>query len=465
MVRVITGKDLLELIRDGRLLWAGGLVIVLLLTALAVGTARQREVAAERMAAQALDYQDWRNQPARHPHDAAEQGMHVFKPDPALSIVDPGIDPYVGATIWLKAHSPSTVNFRPAQDATGLQRFGELSPAWVLQILSPLLVIVLGFNAFAAEREKGTLRQTLSLGVSPARLLWGKALAVMAALALLLAPAGLAAGLAVSAAGGGSGLNADTLTRFLWLAGGYSIYLGAAVFVVLAVSALAPSSRVALVVLLGLWIGSASLAPRVASDLSRDWYPNPSRLTFNADLGADMGREARRAWMEQFGTDSRWGAELPLDKWGQALRVDDHAGYAVVDRHFAHLWETFGRQQVVQEWLGLVVPVLAIRAMSMSLAGTDFAHYREFWAAAERQRRVIQDAVTDDLIKNADPRGAGHFDYKTGPAFWATVPQFEYVLPPASWAVRNSLRSFAVLGTGLLLSLALAHVAVMRRAV
>jgi ABC-2 type transport system permease protein len=461
MLRVIAGKDLLELIRDGRLLWAGGLVVVLLLTALAVGAARQREVAAERLAAQELDYQDWRNQPARHPHDAAHQGMHVFKPDPPLSIVDPGIDPYVGATIWLQAHNPSTVNFRPAQDATGLQRFGELSPAWVLQILSPLLVIVLGFNAFAAEREKGTLRQTLSLGVSPVRLLWGKALAVMAGVALLLAPTGLAAGLAVSAAGGG--MNADTLTRFLWLAGGYSLYLGAAVFVVLAVSALAPSSRVALVVLLGLWIGSASLAPRVASDLSRDWYPNPSRLTFNADLGAEMGRERQRAWKAQFGTDSRWGSEVPLDKWGQALRVDDDAAYAVVDRHFARLWETFGRQQGVQEWLGLVAPVLAIRALSMSLAGTDFAHYSEFWVAAERQRRVIQSAVTDDLIKNGDTRGAGHFDYKASADFWATVPQFEYVPPRASWAVRNSLRSFAVLGTGLLLSLALAHVAVMRR--
>ena len=143
-IRIIAGREWLELWRDRRLPAAGGLVVLLIGVSLAVGWQRQQEIASQRAAAQVLDYDDWVSQQRRHPHDAAHQGMHVFKPEPPLSIIDPGIEPYVGSTIWLQAHRQSELKFRPAQDATGLQRFGSLSAAWVLQVLAPLLVIVLG---------------------------------------------------------------------------------------------------------------------------------------------------------------------------------------------------------------------------------------------------------------------------------------------------------------------------------
>jgi len=126
-VWLIACKDFRERLRDGRLYWAGGLVLILLMTALAVGFQHQQTARMEQAAAQQSDYQDWLQQDARHPHDAAHQGMHVFKPEGSLSLLDPGINPYIGSTIWLQAHMQSEVKFRPAQDASGLQRFGDLS--------------------------------------------------------------------------------------------------------------------------------------------------------------------------------------------------------------------------------------------------------------------------------------------------------------------------------------------------
>jgi ABC-2 type transport system permease protein len=462
MLRLIAAKDLIEYLRDGRLYLAGGVVLVLLFTALGVGLERHAEVAAERVAAQGLDYDDWLAQPERHPHDAAHQGMHVFKPQSPLAILDPGIDPFVGSTVWLQAHRQSEIKFRPAQDATGLQRFGELSPAWVLQVLGPLLIIVLGFNAFAGEREQGTLRQTLSLGVSPVRLLWGKALALCGCLALLLVPAAVVIGATMSTANDFSA--SDTVARFVWLALGYALYLGIAAFVVLAVSALAPSSRVALVALLGAWIAGVTLVPRAASDFARVWYPSPSRLEFNAALDSAVSAASARAWQAEFGVTTRWGTEVPLDRWGQALRMDDNVSYPVVDEHFERLWGTFDRQQALQEWLGLAVPLLAIRAYSMGIAGTDFAHHRQFSVAAERQRRTIQDIVSEDLVAHADTRGAGHFDYRAPAELWAKVPRFEYRPPAVLWAVRENLRGLAVLTVTFAVAVALAHLAAARRA-
>lgn len=455
LVNWIARREFLERLRDGRLYWAGGLVAVLLLTALAVGWAHQRDARAEQRAAQAMDYRDWLRQDRRHPHDAAHQGMHAFKPEAVLSMIDPGINLFIGSTVWLQAHRQSEVKFNAAQDATGLQRFGNLSVGWILQVLGPLLVIVLGFNAFAAEREQGILRQTLSLGVSPLRLLGGKALALGASLAVLLVPAGLIAAAAV-AAGADDGERLDALLRLGAWAVGYAVYLGIFVFLVLGVSAACSTSRMAITLLLAIWIGQAVMAPRVLSELSRAWFPSPTRLEFNRQLGAELKTVSDEVWRKNFGSTERWGRDVPLSKWGIALRLDDQASYPVYDRHYGRLWDTWERQQAVQEWSGLLVPVLAVRSFSMGMAGTDFAHHRSFTTAAELHRRHIQDLMSEDLVEHADPLGDQHFAYQATPDLWATVPPFDYQPPRAAWALMHQMRSFAVLCAGLLLAAAFA---------
>jgi ABC-2 type transport system permease protein len=458
----IARREFLERLRDGRLYWAGGLVVVLLFTALAVGWAHQRDAHAEQVAAQAMDYRDWLHQDKRHPHDAAHQGMHAFKPEPPLSMVDSGINPFIGSTVWLQAHRQSEVKFNAAQDATGLQRFGNLSVGWILQVLGPLLVIVLGFNAFAGEREQGILRQTLSLGVAPLRLLAGKALALSASLAVLLVPAAIVAALAV-AAGAGQGERIDALLRLAAWALGYAVYLGIFVFLVLGVSAMSATSRTAITVLLALWIGQAVMAPRVLSELSRSWFPSPTRLEFNQQLGADLKMVSDKVWQENFGTTERWGRDVPLSKWGIALRLDDQASYPVYDRHYGRLWDTWEQQQAVQEWSGLVLPLLAIRSFSMGMAGADFSHHRRFTTAAELHRRNIQDLMSRDLVAHADPLGDRHFSYQATPELWATVPPFDYHPPGARWALMHQVRSLAVLCVGLLLAVAFAAFATVRQ--
>ncbi|CUI60720.1 ABC transporter permease subunit [Achromobacter xylosoxidans] len=459
MILLIALKDLRERLRDGRLYWAGGIVAVLLMTALAVGYLHQQEARAEQTAAQNTDYSDWLKQGTRHPHDAAHQGMHVFKPDTTLALLDPGINPYIGSTVWLQAHRQSEVKFRPAQDATGLQRFGDLSAAWILQALGPLLVIVLGFNAFSGEREQGILRQTLSLGVAPWRLLWGKATALALSLGLLLVPAALAAIVAVWLAGG----RADALWRFGVLAGGYAVYLAAFIFVTLGVSAAARSSRVAITVLLALWIANTVIAPRVMAELSRGLYPSPTRLEFNQALQDDLKATSDRVWMQAFGTTERWSRDVPLNQWGLALKLDDQSSYAVYDRHFGHLWDTWERQQAVQESAGWLMPLLAVRALSAAMAGTDFAHHRDFTTAAEQQRRVIQDIVSADLVAHADTLEHQHFSYQANPSLWARVPPFRYQPPAAGWALHQARLSLLMLAAALLLSVAFAWRAVARQ--
>jgi ABC-2 type transport system permease protein len=456
MLMLIARREFTELWRDGRLLWSGGLVLLLTVVALAVGWQRQQAIEGERVVAQALDYDDWLNQSAKHPHDATHQGMHVFKPSPPLSVVDPGIEPFVGSTIWLQAHRQSEMKFRPAQDATGLQRFGTLSVAWILQVLGPLLVIVLGFNSIANERELGTWRQALSLGVPAKCLLWGKALALGGTLALLLAPALLGSVVALFISTPAAEL-AGTLGRLFWLGLGYVLYFGATLCLVLAVSARTSSSRMALIVLLGLWIGGVILAPRATADLARHLYPSPNRLQFDSGLNRDLSGVKGEVWMQNFGVSIPWSPSVPLDKWGLALQLDDQASYGVLDEHFGRLWDSFEAQQRAQELPGLLFPVLALRGYSMGLAGTDFMHHRSFATAAETQRRLMQNLVSEDLVQHADPLGGQHFTYKADRELWQHVPPFTYSAPTALDALRDNLRSLLVLVAAMLASAWLAQ--------
>ncbi len=102
----------------------------------------------------------------------------AYKPPAALAVFDPGAAPYLGQVIWLEAHRQDPAMFRPAEDAPELGRLADLSVAGVLTNLLPLLVFVMGYGAFAGERERGTLRQVMTAGAGQDAVFAGKLVAV-----------------------------------------------------------------------------------------------------------------------------------------------------------------------------------------------------------------------------------------------------------------------------------------------
>ena len=71
-------------------------------------------------------------------------------------------------------------------------------------MLLPLFIVLMTFSAFSGEREQGTLRQVLSLGVSRRALAIGKALGIAGTIGLVLLPATIlgVAALALTTDGG-----------------------------------------------------------------------------------------------------------------------------------------------------------------------------------------------------------------------------------------------------------------------
>jgi len=454
LIRVIAHKEVRELVRDGRFRLGGALVLVLLLAALIFGWRQSAAVKQERTAAQAIARAAWTAQGDKNPHIAAHFGMYVFKPSGTLAFLDPGADPYLGVTLKLQAHEQELPQDSAAQDATAIGRFGQLSAAAVLQLLVPLLIIALGFATWSGERERGTLRLLAATGVKPRRLLAGKVLGLGAALAMLLLPAvALAAVALVSGAESGAGLRLAALLPV------YAAYFGVVVAVTLLASALAPSSRAALVALVGFWCVTSLIVPRAASDLAARAVPLPTtgQLAETVHEAIAKGlpgqpREDRieilvKALLKRHGFE---GAEIMMDEallQGIELQAEAEFENEVFDHHLGALMAGMDRQERVAQWAGALSPFLAIRSLSMALAGTDFAHHRAFQQQAETFRRGLVQAMNDDFAKNA---GAAGWDYKANRQLWQQAKPFVFQPPDLWWLLAEQRVALAMLALWLL---------------
>lgn len=447
MIKRIARKELVETLRDGRFRVLAAVVLAVSVVSLLAGWKHYRDVQSQHAEAQQATRAQWLAQAPKNPHSAAHYGVYAFKPKSRLSMVDTGIDPYVGVAAWLEAHKQNEYKYRPAQDRTALQRFGELTAAEGFLVLLPLFIVLVTFNAFAGEREQGTLRQLMSLGVRPRDLMAGKALGVAGALALVLVPATAVgvAGLSLTSEFGAIG---DDAWRALALALVYLVYFATLIAIGLGVSARARSSRVALIVLLSFWFANSLIAARAVSDLAGGLHPTPSAVAFQLALETDLADasgverrlEARRQELMRRYNAASIDA-VPVNFSGISLQEGEEHGNEVFDRHFGGLYDLYERQNRVQQMAGVFAPLLPMRTLSMALAGTDFAHHRDFVRAAEAYRREMQRILNGDIAQHAKPGVV----YTAGPDLWNRVPAFDYDGPDVTWALGRNGLSLALL--------------------
>ncbi len=460
IIRTMAGKEWVEIIRDTRFRGLAVLALFLMACALIFGVNQTQRTERDRSAAAKADRLLWTSQSAKNPHAGAHFGQYAFKPQSPLALADPGIEAYVGTAVWLEAHKQNEVQFNQARDGGLTMRLGNLSLAFVLQTVMPLLAIMLGFSAFSGERELGTLRQLVSLGARPLDLLAGKGLAVVSVLAVLLIPALAGVFLCCLFLVEPSVLSyKDQLIRLGWLVLGYSLYLGGFATLALAVSALSRTSRTALVGLLAFWLCSCFLAPRVLTDLVRDILPLPSALAYHQAITNDKKKSFehnenhpaflafRDQVLRQYGV--KRVEDLPVNFRGLSLRESDEQGYRIYDQHFGALQEVLLHQDKWRAALGVVLPFLAIQPYSMGMAGTDNRSHFHFAVAAEQHRRIIQTIASDDLIRNSR---YGDGTYMADPKIWEKIPSLLYRGPKAEWALAGQTGNLFSLASWFLLT-------------
>lgn len=433
--------------RDQRLRWAGGLLALLLAIAGAVSiqlVARRSAVIAE---AQHEQRDQWLQKRVANAHVAAHAGMAVFRPVDPLAAFDSGVDDAVGQSVFLEPHRRSRLTNSTGERSAGPSQFGELTVAFTLQTLVPLLIVLLTFTAIAAEREHGTLRLLMSLGVRPSTIVLGKAIGIAVPLLMIIVAAMGLALLAVQ-------IRTDVdVSRAALLIMTYGLYAWLLVAVGLFVSAGSRTTSAALVTLLGCWLLTSVLVPHGAFVLARHLYPPPTPEAFAAALEAidqagSVGFMQQRAAVERrLLAEYRIGrpSDLPVSTWGMTLYEREVDSTVQYNAEFARVHDAYDRQQRVVDLISIGAPPLALRSVSMALAGTDTAHYRHFADAAEAYRYELVQAMNTVAIEsrlfNSSPTFADGPDQPAFPegeaAAYARVGPFAYQVPDSGWVMHR----------------------------
>jgi ABC-2 type transport system permease protein len=473
LIGAIARKELAECRRDGRLWAIAALILLLVLVGLLTGGSTLAEQRRQVQRAQQDEQATFLRQGVKPPHSAAHFGRMAYKPVPPLAVFDPGVAPYLGQVIWLEAHVRNPAMFRPAQDAPELRRLAELSVAGVLTLLLPLLMFVAGHGVFAAERERGTLRQVMSMGAGIDRLFAGKTL-VLAGLGTAMCVIAVAVATALALMSPDDSPAAGILIRSGLLMLGYAHYSLAWAAVTVYVSALARSAGSALLILLGVWALSVAVLPRIAASAAEQAHPTPDSHTFWADATEAMrarrpARESsqfRRIEREVLGralgreVGEAEAAALDVNRVALNMEVSERLGAKTYADAYRRLDTVHDRQQQVRRLFAIASPTIALQHLSSALAGTDLATHRDFSVQAERQRALVIRAMNEDMML----RGAGQgFDYLAQPDLWQRIPAFAYQSPSASFALNAAWRDLLALHAWSVLALGLAWRAARRQ--
>ncbi|MFO1206393.1 MAG: DUF3526 domain-containing protein [Burkholderiales bacterium] len=434
MLTAIIRKDLTEALRDRRFVLIAVLLAGLLIVATTTGVARFTGSTATVGSADAATYGQWLDQGQKNPHAAAHYGLYAFKPETPFAFAERGINDFAGQSIWLEAHYQNLAQGRSAQDAVSIERLGALTAGFLLQIVMPLLIIVLGFRSFAGERESGVLAQTLAAGAPVRSLLAGKAIGAGAAILTLVAPLIVigALSLAWMSQPGFAGLS-----RALLLILAYGAYAAIWLLLTVSASALMKSSRAALVTLVGLWAVTAFVVPRLAADAARTLAPTPTYQSFKASMDADMTNGLDGETQEQYQarltaeTLARYSVaapeQLPVNLQGLRFTWLEAWGGRIFDLHFGRLYDTYAAQDRVHQWAALLSPLVAIRQVATAIAATDLETHRRFVAAAERHRRAYIEVMNVDMTANSR---TGDRNYQASSALWRRIGAFRFTPPP-----------------------------------
>lgn len=428
-MRHLIHKELKDMFRQG-LFQVGALAVLLLMVAAMAISYRYQAVVEEQLAvANEAARERWENQGERNQHAAAHFGMYLFKPQSALSWWDHGVEAFTGVSVYAEAHKRNPALYKPVQDSPSLATWGELTPAFVMLFLLPLLAIWLSYGQIAGEKEAGTYRLVMSQGISPRKWMIAKAAAVWLALLALVLPTYF-----VGAALLGGGAEVLSL-RGMLLLGVYLLYLGIFIHLTLALSARLSQATPVLVGMLGLWVLGLWVVPKLSAQAAEKLFPTPTGQAFQAAIHEDIQQEGIpshapptpkkkrviQAMLTSYGVDRP--EDLPVNFNGLRLQASEDANDPIVDRHHQRLYAQYARQERVQALAGLLSPFTLARRLSMGLCQTDVWSQVAFAEASEQHRRTFVKLMNEDIIAHGE--AGTSWNVSASRELWESVPAFD----------------------------------------
>ncbi len=449
MLKIVVKNEWLQWQRNGLMKVSILAFVFIGIVALWHQVSYQASLSEIRMEAQQDSRTEWLSQELKHPHMAAHFGNYAYKKPSMLHSFDPGLSIYTGTSVYMEPHRQNDFLFSKSQESdTGL-RFGWLSPAMICQLILPLLIILLSFNAINGEMKRGTLPLLLSQGVSFRKILLAKTLAVFILLETLLTcylVATILASLLFIKA------NVDiTAAVYVWII--YSLYCFCWCLIGIYISARIKNIGSSIAVLLLIWMFANILMPRVSANVAENMYSLTTNYEFKKQIAEDIekgldGHDSRndrakrieQELLTQYKVDSV--QKLPFNFEGYIMQQGEEYSSKVYDVHFTKIFEALKNQKNIQSWFSLISPYIAVRNLSMAASNASLESEIDFQQQAEQYRRTFVQSMNNDMRDNS---AYGTFEtYRVKNDKYSSIQDLEIDNHNLSWSfphvlIENSL--------------------------
>jgi ABC-type transport system involved in multi-copper enzyme maturation permease subunit len=407
MLSDIVRKEILDTINSSKFVFTFLLCTVLILLSVYTGIANYRAELREYNAAVALNRKNLESQPSYGA--LASLGTKVTKSPQVLSTVVTGIQEAVGrqATVNI-AYDPSLVDSKYDSNPV-LAIFGELDPTLIVRIVLSLLAILFTYDAVVGERERGTLKQSLSNRVPRDRFILGKAIGGFISLMVPLVIPFLI-GLIMLLMYPDLAFSGEDWIRMGLIFLLFILYLLVFFSLGLLVSSLTGRSSSSLFILLFAWVTFVFVIPKTAVIAAGRLNPIPSMHEITAQKDAFLQEIQGSTQKEVMG----WIQKNPRGKdedaiaWQEKFRkyIEDvqQNATARIDEKNAKLEREYQSKRHSQQVLAMVLsrisPASSLAFGAMSIGKTGIQEHERFLNSIKSYKPVFTRWANAKMMQN-----------------------------------------------------------------
>ncbi len=448
MLRDIITKEIQDTIMSPRFVFTFLLCTILILLSVYTGINSYLAEQKEYSAAVALNKKNLESQP--NYFTLSGTGTKINKNPQVLSTVVSGVQEAVGRTATVNiAYDPSLVESKYSSNPI-FAVFGALDLSFIVKIVLSLFAILFTFDAIVGEKERGTLKLTLSNRVPRDRLILGKAIGGFISLLIpLIIP--LLLGLLILLIYPNVHLAGDDWGRIGLTCLMFLLYLSVFFTLGLFVSARTSRSSTSFLLLLFIWVTFVTVIPKAAIITAARINPIPSVHEITAQKDAylqEIQKESLEEQTKYFREHPRPEKPEEIAKWNEDVKkwLEDiqQRLTAKIDEKNAAIERDYQvkmrEQQRLAVNLSRISPASALMFSCMSLARTGISEHERFLNAAKTYKPIFTKWVNAKMMRTLN-LGEGQ---QPKPDL-SDMPQFEFVPERLSESVMRMIPDLALM--------------------
>jgi ABC-type transport system involved in multi-copper enzyme maturation permease subunit len=448
MLKDIIKKEIVETITSAKFVFTFLLCAILILLSVYTGIVNYRADQKEFSAAVALNKKNLESQSSYQA--LAGLGTKINKPPQVLGAISTGVDEAVGrvATVNI-AYDPSLVDSKYESNPV-FSVFGALDLTFIVKIVLSLFAILFTYDAIVGEKEKGTLKLTLSNRVPRDRLILGKVIGGFISLLIpLIIP--LILSLLILLVYPNISLAGQDWLRLLLMFLMFFLYLSVFFTLGLLVSARTSKSSTSFLVLLFIWVIFVTIIPKLSVMSAGRLKPIPSvhEITAKKDafLQQIQGGAQKRVldWIKENSAMAAKDKKGYQEKFKKFLEDYQQDLTSKIDENNAALERDYQAKKKSQERLAInisrISPASALTFSTMSFARTGLDEHERFLASIRAYKPIFTKWANAKMMRSIDFSGSG----QTAKVVLDDMPQHKFEPETLSKSLARTIPDFGLM--------------------